>query len=31
LSYRIKKLEVFRFKLLSCGDFLNVPTNCSVK
>jgi hypothetical protein len=31
LSYRIKKLKVFEFKLLSYGDFLNAPTRCSVK
>jgi hypothetical protein len=31
LSYRIKKVEVFEFKLLSRADFLNVLTRCSVK
>jgi hypothetical protein len=31
LSYRIKKLEVFGFKLLSHGGSLNTPARFSVK
>jgi hypothetical protein len=31
LSHRIKRLEGSWFKLLSCSDFSNAPTRCSVK
>jgi hypothetical protein len=31
LSYWIKRLEDPCFKLLSCGDFINTPTRCSMK
>jgi hypothetical protein len=31
LSRRIKRLEGSWFELLSCGDFSNVSTMCSVK
>jgi hypothetical protein len=30
-SHWIKRLEDSWFKLLSCGDFSNAPTKCSVK